>query len=354
MPKYYVLSARTVRPSPAQCCVNEFEDVIVSTCKADLLVPINLKPFYPALLPETKDRLLFVVCVSIFQAAFLLRSIPRWRDEFRKVVVYVFDAYPTEDYERPWWKPAWASRTLSAFQGVDAFFVSMRGGLDYVSHLTGMPAHFVALGANALNFGSAGSERWVDVNAYGRQYDPHRTALADRLNENGRISFFYHTSHMHISGVSDYIRHRAQFWQMLRMSKLALAYDPMFANRGGGVEFPFSFVGQRWFEGLSAGCLIVGRRPTCAEVDSLLDWDDATVDLPADAAEAVDFVEDLLQDNDRLRSAQLRNYGHSLLKHDWRHRLIQILDALEEDRPTLLEREAAAAQSLAVRILDDL
>jgi hypothetical protein len=355
MPTYYVLSARGITPSPAQCCVNEFEDIIASACNAKLLVPINSGRFNPDLSAPAKDRVLLVVCISVFQAPLLLRLIPRWRDEFGKVAVYVFDAYPTNNNSRPWWKPAWASGTLSALRTVDAFFVGMLGGVDYVSRLTGMPARFVPLGANVADFGSGGSERWIDVNAYGRQYEPHRRALADRFNQKERSTFFFHTAHMQVSGVPDYLRHRAQFWQMLRMSKLMLAYDPMFANRkGGSAQFTFSFLGQRWFEGLCAGCLVVGRRPTCVEADSLLDWEDATVELPADTAEAVDFVEDLLEDGDRLRFAQIRNYGHSLLKHDWRHRLIEILDALGEDPPVLLQGQAATARQLGLQVLDDI
>ena len=118
-----------------------------------------------------------------------------------------------------------------------------------------------------------------------------------------------------------------------------MAYDPLAVNRPGANAFIFSFIGQRWFESLAAGCLVVGRRPICSEAKKYLDWDDATVELPKNDGDVIPFLEEILNDSDRLESAHKRNYMNSLLKNDWRHRLVDIFHQLKMDLPQVIRKE---------------
>lgn len=145
--------------------------------------------------------------------------------------------------------------------------------------------------------------------------------FSEYFNNFKNNGIYLHTNHTELGQVHDYVSHRRQFWKLLGKSSIAMAYDPMVVNRPGKNTFSFSFIGQRWFESLAAGCLVVGRRPTCPEVKNYLDWDDATVELPKDDESVIPFLNELLNDDQRLESAHKRNYVHSLLKNDWRHPL---------------------------------
>ena len=111
-------------------------------------------------------------------------------------------------------------------------------------------------------------------------------------------------------------------------------------------EFPHSFVTLRWFEGGAAGCAIAGKRPTTPIAEQLLDWEDATLELPDDPEASADFIEELLQDQQRLESIHKRNYIQNLTRHDWRWRIKNMLEQLQIPLPAPLANELLQLESL--------
>jgi len=104
-------------------------------------------------------------------------------------------------------------------------------------------------------------------------------------------------------------------------------------------QFPHSFVTMRWFECGAAGCGIIGKRPTTPLADELLDWEDATIELPDHPQESVKFVEEILQDTSRLNSIHQRNYAENLARHDLRYRIKTMLEQLGIGLPERLVNE---------------
>jgi hypothetical protein len=346
--KLYILSSRGFTRSPAQACINEFEDELVLLCAGTLLCPDSqskrrstVEIIKSALLPAHHDSLplplkenasegamLLIPCLSIWDAS-LLWDIPEWRKIFDKVCLYIFDSMELPDL---------ANRSLKRFRklvdSVDFIFVSMKGSLERYQQQLMAPVDFVPLGASVRRFGSSRLTRSVDMMAYGRQQTRHVELLEAAFNDPSSERLFYYTSHLAIKELHDSYGHRRLFWKLLAHSKIALAYDGMAVNPDK--RFSFSFVGQRWFESAAAGCAIVGRRPTCPEMSELFDWEDATIEVPEDERDLLPFVEQLLMDSARLNSIHARNHAHSLARHDWSHRICQIFDAMDLPKPASL------------------
>jgi hypothetical protein len=125
-------------------------------------------------------------------------------------------------------------------------------------------------------------------------------------------------------------------FHILRHSKITLAFDTIYP---GMRQFPYSFITLRWFYGAATGGAIVGKRPTTPLYDELLNWEDATIELPDDPQKSVELIEELLQDTQRLESIYKRNYVESLARHDWRYRIQSMLEKVQIPLPHGLREE---------------
>ena len=350
MPEYYVVSARNRSRGPAQGCFVEFEDLLVDCCNAVLISP-RLSDSRPVpglsrfarplqvdvpLRRSRESQVLVIVGISTGFVVEVLTSIRNWRSRFDLVCAYVSDAW-LEDVERV--TPKWRlrlSRHWNTLAALDHLFIVMGECVGELAQAYQIPVSMLPMACDVLRYGSNRVPRAIDVMGYGRQHPVHGKALARVFNDPESQRVYYHTDHTGIGDVFDFNAHRRLFWKLLRQSKLALAYDALAVNTR---KFPCSFVGQRWFECITAGCLIIGRRPTCAEMNELFTWVDSTVEAPEDEADFMDFVEGLLVDHDRLESAHRRNYFHALRAHDWRHRIASMHDVLALKYPDPLNQQ---------------
>jgi hypothetical protein len=125
------------------------------------------------------------------------------------------------------------------------------------------------------------------------------------------------------------------FWSILERSVFSFAFSGFDEERKHVSRFPFPFVGQRWFEAMAAGCVVVGKRPAGEEADALLDWPDSTLELDSDPDVAVEQLLGWLGDPDRLASIGLRNAAEVRGKHDWTARLDDMEPKVREILGTL-------------------
>jgi hypothetical protein len=140
------------------------------------------------------------------------------------------------------------------------------------------------------------------------------------------------------------------FWSILERSMFAFAFTAFDEARKQSSRFPFSFVGQRWFESMAAGCVVVGQRPAGEETDQLLDWPDSTLELDPDPDAAIGQLLDWLGDPERLASIGLRNAAETRKKHDWTARL----DLMEPKVREILGKRGSSAPIRGVKTGSDL
>jgi hypothetical protein len=315
--KIYVLSQRDTKKSPAQCCVIEFEDVISEYLNAELI-----KPGYVVDKAQER-RVLFVVGLSIYDIGKSLISIKT--ESFDQICAYVFDAFAlTFEFKKPNWRKTLSSH-YRTIKKINHLFVPFSRSARDFERVYQIPVHYMPMGVDAKKYGGYDERKIIDVNGYGRQYGPLDKILSERFNQPDSNRIYHHTSHQHTSVIHDVYAHRRLFWQQLRKSRIALAFDPLYADLNN--RFPFSFVGQRWFESAAAGCVIVGKRPICDDMYDLFDWPSATIDLPDNASDMADFIDNLLNDP-KLEEIGRNNSKQCLSRHDWRLRLDDMISCL--------------------------
>lgn len=357
MEDYYILSIRNKSFGPAQCCLNEFEDVLVECCQGTLIEPdyseteFGLKLLYEKFVGVTKidfpkptsishQQILIIVVFTVWDCKLLNHMPKNWKKRFDVVVAYVFDAaYPVYDFATKL-KIA-NSRLASNLKVLDCLFIPMTGCIQELNETFKIPIVTIPMAADVSKFGSNKHDRWIDVMGYGRQFAPHSQILENTYNDPAYNRIYYYTSHMHIQRIHNVNEHRRLFWKLLNNSQISLAYDVLTTPCE---QFFLSFVSQRWFECLAAGCMIIGRRPVCPEANDLLNWEDATIEVPDDPNSLIPFIEDLLNDKERLQSVQNRNYLNALGRHDWRYRIADMLNYLGLKQPIPLQRSVATLQ----------
>ncbi|WP_442678708.1 glycosyltransferase [Sphingomonas sp. ASY06-1R] len=319
MSEVTLISSVGKRIAPAIACVSEFEDVLREALNCSTVNLANgERPMH-----SERPALTIMVAISFAQLVQSLNKLGRDLPRSGVTVAYVFDAFLSPRLTRlpAQFRPL--TRYYRALHRLDRIFTPMLGLREQQQAILRRSIDYLPIGVDALKYGSARTEdRWVSVNGYGRQPAGLTATLSDRFNRN-RAGFFYHTDHMRISELTEINRHRAMFWQLLRSSRIALAYAPEAYDPAG--RFECSFVGQRWFESLAAGCAVLGRRPSAPEADALLDWTDATIEISDEPSRALDEIGSLLGDRDRLEQITRRNFRETVARHDWRIRIEQMI-----------------------------
>lgn len=337
----FILSLRAALPVVGWTAVYEFEDRLAEatggtihtaafrgpSARRVLRGPLRRRfghftvPDPPRPTPGRRS-LLLAVATTPAQLQMLL-GVPAWRS-FDQVAAYVIDSYRYADF------PPLASQ-------LDHIFTPILEDVEVVQRRTGVPTTLIPFAYDVLVQGSDRDHRHrpIDVIGYGRQPPEHQRAIRDAFNRPGTGRIYFHSTYEQ-PRPRNFQQERDLFWKILRRSNLALAFcTKEFYQR----PIPVSIVTCRWFECMTAGCVVVGRRPTTPLADQLFDWTDATIEAPDDPAEFVPFIEDLLAQPERLDEARRITRRHCLARHDLRHRIRDMWSALDLRLPERLEAE---------------
>jgi len=333
-------------------CAYDLEDVIIDTMDVDVVTSGT----DPSTLAERYD-LVIVVAVSFYRlhniASGLLKQ-HRHRAA-GPVLAYVFGGYgkvaalarhPVRRLLRNW---------LRSFSAFDRIYLGIGDDVAEIAGHLGVKTAYLPMASNV--FGAAAKpfetrlDRPISVSAIGRQKEKIVSSFCDHLNRPDSDEIVYYTNLLSVGEATDLDRYRAMFWQILRKSRISVSFDHFFTSPE---KAQMSYVGPRWFESLAAGTVVVGKAPPSEDRTRLLDWQDAAIDLSADPAEASDELLALLANEDRLRAASRETLVQMSLRHDWGHRLAELLEAEGLARPekltTRLEKLRGNAEALRTGI----
>lgn len=313
------LSFRASDMSPAMCCVVELENLLVRSYDAELIE-----------LPSRADGNLsnaVIICVALNfgQIMRARRSLIDARKRGAKVILYVFDAWNVKEF---FYNPrrSLKSRFFPSFRLTaicDQLFVPFRAAKNDFRGADRLLVDHLPLGVDTSIVNGMNRNRSISVLGYGRQPKHIDAALSRHFNAASCDKIYYHTSHMRISAINDFQAHRRFFWKIAQSSELAIAYD----HSSTGAQPYYSIVGQRWFECLAAGCVIIGRRPKTPEADMILNWENSTLEIPENPREAVEFIQYLLSRRSVISEIRSRNVELVRQQHDWTHRIEKMLSS---------------------------
>ena len=341
-----IVSARQPALPPSQTCASECEDVLSAMLSAPI-IPV-LQGDRADGTREGYDRLIYVA-LNYWQLSRMLEASAPLRRRSGSAQAYVFDSFHSylerwvDRVPPPLRRPARRLRhELRNVGALDRIFIPTEALVEAQQAFLEVPVTYLPIGVDAVAFGSERVDRSIDVNGYGRQPPALTRHLSDVMNIHDGPHRFHHTDHVQIGLVTDPVRHRRQFWRTLADSRVALAYAPEAYDPAK--RFDCSFVGQRWYESLAAGCVIMGQAPSSEDAARLFDWPDALIELPGEPADAWRAIRDLLDDPARIARLSRRNYRKALARHDWRHRFAAMADLLGIERDAAFTAELARAR----------
>lgn len=272
-----------------------------------------LTDFNPGLRPIRLDRDydLFLAVCPYWRDVGYLNAIKNWRDRCCTAICWIDELWISEVRTHKHWE-----RFLRDF---DHIIIGVSGTAEVLAQTLGRPVHELAGAVDALRFSPRPHHpaRCVDVYSIGRRLDSVHDAIRRTAEERG-LFYVYDTAVSGNSEAPSYRAHREMYANVAKRSKL-------FVVAPGKVNVSRQTAGQadigfRCFEGLAAGCVLIGQSPDSELFRKLFDWPRPIEELRPDGSDTAQVVASLLADGAALAEASARNVEHALLRHDWIYR----------------------------------
>ncbi len=344
MSDFVVYSVRDQRFGLPDCCVYEYEDVLVSSLGADLYTASAPMP------PGHRYKAAFFAGVHLGELVEALNGAVSAGLQADHWCGYVFGAHLDAAVRLSSLHYRALNAASRRLDRLDCLFVGFDHQADQIGERLKTPVHCAPIAVDLLKVEAAVEKRPIAINGFGRQDRAVSDMLSDRMNRPGSSHLFYHTNVLKSSGVTDWRRYRDMFWQVLRMSSMSLCFDQIYYNPHN--QKTVSHVGPRWMESLGAGAVVVGKAPRTTDAKTLLDWEDATIELDDDPATAVDEILALLEDEARIESVSRRNLERMHAKHDWRFRICDMLETLGAAKPETMTAQLAELERRRSRFVE--
>lgn len=352
-PRVLCISNRDFAPVVSRCLRYEFEDLIGTIDRVDVVAPTDTADPADAASPaqnavrtlgrlaaKTRRRLAAkidtawpagsalhrtsslaadyeLLFVSTQTAADLYNYSPisTWRTRAHVSICYIEELYAA-DVGR-------LGGLLDIIRQFDHVMVGVRDTVPELAKVSGRECHYLAPSTDTLLACPYPDppRRAIDFYAMGSSRRPEvHTALRKMADGLGR---YYAYDTVGNATVSSHVEHRRRLAEMIKRTQYFLVtaarwYD---TERTMGQQE----LGLRYFEGAAGGAVLVGDVPNNASFDEYFGWPDSVIALPRDTEAIVEVIGDLDADPARIDRIRRMNVMQSLRRHDHVHRWAQIL-----------------------------
>jgi hypothetical protein len=264
----------------------------------------------------TQEYDLFLMMCQMDHDFLDISAIEGWQDHCKTSVCWVQEMWAAHIPLFKYW--------IHSLRRFDHVFVSARGSVDALSDAIGRPCRWLPDAVDMLRFTPYPNPpaRVIDVYSIGRRREEIHRALLEAA-ERTDIFYVYDTFGGSMSDVLNYRGHRDFFSNMAKRSRffvVAPAKVGRSEETGGQVE-----IGARYYEGASAGTVMIGRAPECEAFQELFPWQDAVISLQGDGSDVIKVLSSLEAEPERISAISRRNAAEALLRHDWVYRWKEIL-----------------------------
>jgi spore maturation protein CgeB len=264
----------------------------------------------------TQQYDLFLVMCQMDHDFLDISAIDGWQDHCRTSVCWIDEMWAARIPLYKYW--------IHSLRRFDHIFVSARDSVAALSDAIGRPCRWLPNAVDTLRFSPYPKPpaRVIDVYSIGRRREEIHRAL---LEAAGRRNIFYvrDTFGGSMSDVLNYREHRDFFSNMAKRSRffvVAPAKVGRSEETAGQVE-----IGARYYEGASAGTVMIGQAPECEAFRELFPWQDAVISVQADGSDVIKVLSSLEAEPQRISAISRRNAAEALLRHDWVYRWKEIL-----------------------------
>lgn len=371
-PRICIASRRGLCREAFQAALYEAEDVLAEAAAADVIqlragrtsafaLKWQKRILFRGLAPKiaylnpglqtirlAQDYDIFIaVCQNVWDLLYF-NAIEGWKDRCRTSVCWLGELWAREIQRHP--------DLLRPLERFDHVVVTFEGTVQTLSQFLGRQCHLVTTGIDTLRFGPhhRPHRRPIDVYSIGRRW----SGVHDALLEGSATDdlFYVHDTHKKMAEmeVADFKQHRNLFASFAKRSRYFLV-SPGKMNQpdetAGQAE-----VGYRYFEGAAAGAVMLGQGVDCELFRSAFPWPDAVIEINPDGSDVLSTIADMDATPQRIRTMSQRNAAHSLRKHDWINRWLEIFRiAGVEPAPGMLARQrhlTELARTVSMPLID--
>ena len=265
----------------------------------------------------TQEYDLFLMMCQMEHDFLNISAIEGWQDHCKTSVCWIQEMWAARIPLCKYW-------IHSLLRRFDHVFVSARGSVAALSDAIGQPCRWLPDAVDTLRFSPYPTPpaRVIDVYSIGRRREEIHRALLEAARRKD-IFYVYDTFGGSMSNVLNYREHRDFFSNMAKRSRffvVAPAKLGIPGETGGQVE-----IGARYYEGASAGTVMIGHAPEGEAFRELFPWQDAVISLQADGSDVIKVLSSLGAEPERISAISRRNAAEALLRHDWIYRWKEIL-----------------------------
>ena len=342
--KVSVIGAGHATPHAGWVAIDELADLLAGYFGAELLSPRRQPPSWPQrvlgrgatnwepLSPASGDVLIVVAHGP--QDLSMIDAIPDCRKRFSRIYAWVTDSYFQAGFGR-------------ATVDYDAITVTAHEDVAHPRDQFGIAVHPLTQGADCLTWAPRrDAARDIDLIGFGRMPPSYHAQFQRLFHAPDSPHLYLHSPLGNVTGPTVHLE-RGMLFKLLQRTSVSLAYHLYVEPQG---DRPRSMmVTSRWLESLLSGCIVAGKRPVSRMADEMLAWPGATVELADDPGAAGAQLLDLLQRNDDLQAQRRTNIREMLLRHDWRHRIVDMCRLFDLPVPAALAQDVERVRALAAQ-----
>lgn len=244
-----------------------------------------------------------------------LEYVEGWKNRCRKSVCWMTEIWSSE--------VALYKRYMEILSKFDIVILNLSQSVDAVSEAVGKRCHYSPLGIDSIAFCPYPNppKRVIDVYSIGRRSEKTHRALLELASGN---QLFYVYDSIDGDRVLDTDQHRFLFANMAKRSRYFIV-NPGKIDTPGQTKHQ-SEIGNRFFEGIAAGTILIGEHPKNEEFKKIFHWPHALISLPFDSTDIGSVIMEMDRTPHIQQETRRNNVVESLLRHDWAYRWEKILE----------------------------
>jgi hypothetical protein len=348
-PRTLIFSQRNIfRNDLFRCPLHEFEDIVTQIDHAEIVAPqadpstrrnhlANLLAFHaPITLTASLEKLqidqhydLFLAVCGHPRDLLMVHAASQWRDACKTSVCLLDELWVKQMDDHRFF--------LRVLEGFDLVVLYYSQSVEALQKRIGRRCVFLPPGVDSIRFCPYPTppKRVVDVYSVGRRSQITHQSLLRMAEEYGL--FYLHDSIAGLEAINPK-EHRDLFANVAKRSRYFIVNPGLIdlpERRGDQIE-----IGNRYFEGASAGAILVGEIPSNGEFERLFDWPDALIHVPYNSDKIDAVINELDAQPERQQRLRRTNIVQALTRHDWVYRWEAILRHVGlEPLPELAERK---------------
>ncbi|QND70434.1 glycosyltransferase family 1 protein [Tardiphaga robiniae] len=290
-----VILCRRDRPFVGWVAIDEFEDMFARFSGSEVWAPSSRR-LRPGLVGRAQRRLLgdfkkldpfpqkgdlLLVVARAPGDLTLINSIGNFRKNYRHVAAFIIDSYFTDALG-------------PVAKKYDHIFSTTELGAETIQKRFGISSSVLRQGFDCLKWSCVDESRSIDLIGFGRQPASYHQAFQSRFHRQDSPLLYLHSPIGSMEGNSVWVE-RPMLLKLLQRSKISLAFH-LGIEPSRNRPFHADFLTSRWYESLTCGCLVVGKRPPGVMATEMLAWENSTIELPDDPIGAIGVISVLAAD----------------------------------------------------------